>query len=226
MRPSLLEELLLIAYSDQGTLVTSVAAVDCGLAGAVLMELMLAGRLTLTKRAVTVVSDEPTGDPLLDEALTRIRTSRPAAPRKWVQVLRGGLQDRVLERLVARGVLRREKRRVLLIFPQTRYPSVTGAEPALETDARQRLRAMVTGEGPADPRTAALGALVQAVKLDRRVFPDLSHRERKHRLTAAVASGWPDRTIQQAIKDLQDELAIMAAVVASSAAVSSVTASS
>ncbi|HLU44261.1 MAG TPA: GPP34 family phosphoprotein, partial [Natronosporangium sp.] len=76
MRPSLLEELLLIAYSDQGTLVTSVAAVDCGLAGAVLMELMLAGRLTLTKRAVTVVSDEPTGDPLLDEALTRIRTSR------------------------------------------------------------------------------------------------------------------------------------------------------
>lgn len=220
MRPSLLEELLLIAYSDQGSLKASAGVVDYGLAGAVLMELMLAGRLTLTKRAVTVVSDEPTGDPLLDEALTRIRTSRRTSPRKWVLTLRHGLRKRVLERLVARGVLRREKRRVLLVLPQIRYPSATGMTPAPEIDARQRLRAIVAGTGPVDPRTAALGALVQATGLDREVFPDLPDRERKHRLATVVASGWPDQAVQQAIKDLQNELAIMAAAAASAAAIS------
>lgn len=215
METSLPEELLLIAYSDEGAMVASTEAVDCGLAGAVLMELMLADRLTLGKQVVTVTSGYPAGDPLLDDALARIRAaSRPRPPREWVKQLRDGLRERVLERLVARGVLRRERDRVLWIFPRTRYPSATGAEPAVETDARHRLRAMLDGSGPVDPRTAALGALVRAAGLDQEVFPELSGRERERRLAAAVATGWPDRAVQRAIKDLQDEVATMVATTA------------
>ena len=100
-----------------------------------------------------------------------------------------------MDQLVAEGVLRREKDRVLWVFPRTRYPARHGVEPPAETEARQRMRAAVTGTGPVEPRTAALCALVAATDLDRKVFarPGPQAGQERGSRRSARAPGRPPR---------------------------------
>jgi len=76
---------------------------DCissGLRGCVLIELALRGRIALEKtglrrrslgnRKVTCISDTPTGDSLLDEALKHIRDTKPLeTTQTWIDYLSG-----------------------------------------------------------------------------------------------------------------------------------------
>jgi hypothetical protein len=65
----------------------------------------------------------------------------------------------VVDRLVEQGVVRREKHKVLGIFPTTRLPAVDTGH---EADLRRRLvRVLQDGEQP-DAHTAALIALISA----------------------------------------------------------------
>ncbi|UQU64917.1 GPP34 family phosphoprotein [Couchioplanes caeruleus] len=89
---------------------------------------------------------------------------------------------RTLDRLVEAGVLTREENKVLRFFPRTRYPARDGVEPAEESATRQRLLAAVSGEGPVEPRTAALCALVTATGMDRKVFAGQDRKQVKARL--------------------------------------------
>jgi hypothetical protein len=103
---TLAELLLLIAYDDDGTRIGRSQAVDLGLGGAVLAELAIAGRITVSGRQVRVVDAAPTGDPLLDGALAGIAAERrPRKPADLVRTLSRGLRATVLHRLVDQGVL-------------------------------------------------------------------------------------------------------------------------
>src|SRR5690606_33063628 len=99
-------------------------SVDYGLAGALLMELMLADRVTVSDKRTAVTDPAPTGDPLADQALALIAGSRRGRkPKDWIGPISKGLRDRVLDRLVQAGLLRREQGKVLWVFPKTRFPS-------------------------------------------------------------------------------------------------------
>jgi uncharacterized membrane protein YgcG len=78
-----------------------------------------------------------------------------------------GLKDRLLEGLVARGVLERRERRILWIFPTRSFPL---ADAASDQQARDRVRAVVLDERAPDQRTAALIGLVRACNLIDEVF--------------------------------------------------------
>jgi hypothetical protein len=218
MTINLAEELLLLAYDDAGSPAISGQSVDCGLAGALLMELMLAGRVEVADRRVVVVDARPTGDPVVDEALTRIGAER-RKPQDWVNRLGKGLRDRLLHRMVEAGVLRREQDKVLWVFPRTRYPSAIGAQPAPETETRQRLHSAVNGDGPVDPRTAALCALVRAVRLEGTVFPGLPKKQVRDRLKTISDASWPADAVRKAIEAVEAAV-IASTVVVTTAAVS------
>jgi hypothetical protein len=214
---TLAELLLLIAYDDAGNRIGRSQAVDLGLAGAVLADLAIAGRVDVADRKVRVVDPTPTGHPVLDDALAGLAAERRLRrPSDQVRVLSRGLRDKVLERLVGDGVLRLEQDRVLWVFPRRRYPSTTGLEPVAETDARGRLRLAVDGAGPVDPRTAALCGLVKAVRLEKAVFPDRSRREVRRRLTAIADSDWASEAVRKAIAEV--EAAVAASIAATTAA--------
>lgn len=219
MKVSLAEELLLLAYDDDGSPGGMGANLDCGLAGALLLELALAQRVDVVGGKAAVVNPALTGDALLDTALGRIAShGRLDSPKGWISRLAKGVRPPVLDRLVHAGVLRRETDTVLWVFPRTRYPSARGAEPPVETDARQRLGAAVAGHGPVDPRTAALCALVGALGWERKVFPDLPRGQVKARLKEIRQGAWAAEAVKKAIDDVQ--AAVVAATVAASVAAS------
>jgi Golgi phosphoprotein 3 GPP34 len=213
---NLIEELALIGYADDGTPVTDGMHLDNGLGGALLLELALAEKIDVERDRVVVRDPAPAGHPLLDAALRRIAQDKPRKPKDWVAKFAKDTRGQVMAGLVEQGVVREEKGKVLLIFPRTRYPAAHGVEPAAETDARQRMRAAVAGDGPVEPRTAALCALIKATGLDRKVFADLDRRRVKARLTEISEGEWAATAVKKAIEQVQ--AAVMAAVTASTAA--------
>jgi Golgi phosphoprotein 3 GPP34 len=201
MDASLPEELLLIAYNDTtGRQQGGTTELGCGLAGAVLVELALAGRIGVVDGHVRAVDASPTGDPVVDEALVRIATAKKARkPAWWVGKLNRGIQKRLLDRLVERGVLRRQRHKMLGLFPVRRYPTLDAGQ---ESAARSRLQSVVAHGTQPDARTAALAALLDACGLARRTFPEMDRKQLKARMKELGEGQWTSDAVRTAIKSI------------------------
>jgi hypothetical protein len=214
---SLPEELLLLAYDEDGTPLTDGTHLDNGLGGAMLLELALAGRVDVEDKRVVVLDPRPTGNPLADDALARIAAEpKPRKPGHWVSKLAKQARPTILAKLVADGVLTVEKDKVLWVFPRTKYPSASGEPPAVEAAARERIHAAVLGSGAVEPRTAALCALVAATELDRKVFAGEDRKRVVARLKEIGEGAWAADAVRKTIEEIQ--AAVMVAVVASATA--------
>lgn len=222
MKVNLADQLLLLVHDESGTLRVSAEALSYGLAGGLLMELMLAQRVAVPEQRVVVTDPGPTGDPLVDQALGRISADRRGRkPKDWISPLSKGLREQTLDRLVQAGVLRRDRQKLLGIFPRTRYPSATGGEPVPAVEARQRLRAALDASGPIDPRTAALAALVRAVSAEALAVPERPKREVRAQLKVVVEASWPADAVRKAINEM--EAALAAAVTTATVAATTTT---
>jgi hypothetical protein len=206
---TLVEELLLLAYDDTTGRDRSGGYLELGLGGAVVLELTIAGRLEVADRRVRVLDGEPLGDPLLDDRLAAIAADKPRAPKAVVERTAKKLKPLVLDDLVQDGVLRHEQGKALGIFPLNRYlPN----DPATEADAKARLGAAVDAARADDARTAALAALVYAMKLERVVFPDRKAGPTRKALKAIADGSWAGDATRKAVEAAQ--AAVMAAVTA------------
>jgi golgi phosphoprotein 3 len=187
---SLAEELLLLALDEtKGTTRMNTAqALPYGLAGALLTDLAVMERISIWLDDVLVFDSSPTGDPLLDEALTIIaRENEILEVRHWVNALARDikrLRERVRDRLVARGILAHETTRVLRVFTRHRYPAV---DPTPARTLRGRLRtALLTDDEPED-RTLALISLAGTCRVLEPLFTAAEVREARQRARALTA---------------------------------------
>jgi hypothetical protein len=199
---SLAELVALLAHDADGTTRGTETNLDHGLGGAFLADLVLAARITVTGGHVMVINAAPTGHPLNDAVLRRIAQDRKARdPRDWVVRLTRDARSAVLDRLVRTGQLRREGGKILGVLPRDRYPTPDGRQSPTVTQALQRVRAAVTGPGPADPATAALCGLIDALGWGERCLPDLPLQQVNGRLAEIRRSVWA----ADVVKDLVDE---------------------
>ncbi len=193
---------MLLALDDEsGRIRGGRPDLDYALAGAVLLDLALDGRVTLDGKRVAPGDRGLTGHPILDDALGRIAGERRRAAKAWVPVLSRGLRRRLLERLVLTGTLATERVRVLWVLPAIRYhyPYPPGRLSGGAALAR-RVTAAVDGVGAPDPRTAALCGLVREAALERRLFPDRPRRRVRRRLDEIAPDHWAIAATRGAIK--------------------------
>jgi hypothetical protein len=166
---SLAEEIVLLSLDDEtGRPVgRGGMAPDLALAGALLMDLALAGRIDTDRDKVVVLGADPTWDEAADLILAEINApAAPADARGLIHVLSRAVarpREVLLERLIAKGILRRVEGKVLWVFADRRHPKADGGTAAAET--RARLRAMLLEEALPDPREALLLGLVRAAGL-------------------------------------------------------------
>jgi hypothetical protein len=162
------EELLLLMLDDRsGRLIDrSMPAGDYALIGAVLAELALAGRIDSDPQRLYVVNPAPTNDPVLDAALAQIAAApTPQDSRYWIETLAAGaatIREQLFARLVAHGVLRSEESRFLWVFPERRYPAVSGKE---EREVKARLLGVIFNDEIPEPRDALLIGIARAANL-------------------------------------------------------------
>jgi hypothetical protein len=216
--PRLAQELVLLGLDDAGRVAGRNPGFDFALAGAVLLDLALAGKIDVVDKRVVPLDRQRFGDAVLDEALDSIRQSRrQRRPKDWIPRLARGLRKRVLAQLVREGAVRIETVHLLRIFPSVRYPVI---DPPLVAGVRRRVDAAVRGGGQPDPRTAALCSLLASASLDRRLFPDLPRRELRRRLDEIAQGNWASAAVRQAVRDVQaaTAAAVTAAVAGGAAA--------
>jgi len=217
---------LLSLHDEKGSFQGSMHA--HAFAGAVIAELVLLGRLRITrgKRRQTfleVANSAPTGDPVLDGAVERIASARRRGQAAtWVGRLaaqrKPSLREGAALALVDRGLLVRTEGRVLGIFPRVRYPMTDGGP---EAALVERLRMALDDDAPVpeDPRSAIILALAHSAGILGHVFERSYLRSRKARLAMlAKLEGVPGAT-RKAIQAAQ--AAVMVATMAATVAATS-----
>jgi hypothetical protein len=201
----LAEDLLLLLFDDEkGKPVTGSTETDFALAGAVLLELVMAGRIDVTQKGRLVVRDPaPTGDPVLDDRLAILARKEGAKPANVIGKLSKHLRAALLDRLADKGILHAEKGRALGLFPVTRWPA---QDPRHEFELRTALDGVLcTGTEP-DQRTAALIALLHAVGAVPKVVTDsVDKKAMKRRAKQIAEPAWAADAVRRAVQAVQAE---------------------
>uniref|UniRef100_H2YFB8 Golgi phosphoprotein 3 n=1 Tax=Ciona savignyi TaxID=51511 RepID=H2YFB8_CIOSA len=203
MRLTLLEEILLLGLKDrEGYTSFWNDCISSGLRGCILVELALRGRIQLEKqqarrksllmRKIRSKNDAPTGDVILDEALTHIRKSgAEEGVQGWIDLLSGetwnplklhfqlrNVRERIAKNLVEKGVLSTGKQNFLL-FDLTTHPV---CDESVKARLIKRIQDAVLSKWPndvskMDRRTLALIYLAHASDVLENAFQPLSDED-------------------------------------------------
>ena len=173
------EDLYLIAHDQSGKPLIHQSSMALGLAGAVLLELAVSGRVTVADGRATV-SRPPAGEAPVSVADGDVRLV--------IKKAADGLYDRTRETLVASGVLVRVSRRRLGMLPYTRYQL---ADIASVVRASSGVRSAVEGWKPPDARCAALCGLVAVLRLEAELYLDQPANRLVGRLREIAAAAPP-----------------------------------
>ncbi|MFJ7269687.1 GPP34 family phosphoprotein [Streptomyces sp. NPDC099050] len=212
MRITLAEEVMLLSLDDESGSVKQRQSANWAVAGALLLELVLAERVRVSGKYFELVEAPPTGEELLDGRIESIRAWMGGRTRRrvseWLTKDQAKSVGQVVERLVGRGVVVEERRKALGVFPVRRYPETDGAA---ERELRARLASAVAEGAEPDERTASLVAVIHAAGLHGLAFPGIPRKEITAR-TAEIAEGhWAAESIRGAIRDMQLAMAAVTA---------------
>lgn len=222
----LVQDLMLLALdNEKGHVVSSAAAsLPYGLMGAVLMELVLQGKLDTERGKLVVINSSSTKDDFLDACLQEILSAqRPRTAQFWVRRLTSkfrGFQTAVLSNLVELGVLKQQKQRILGIFPVQRYPI---ASAIAKQTILNRVRMVVLHDAQLDARTTALISLIKACNLTHHLFVPEERREARRRIDAIAKGEQMGKAVSDTVISVQTAVnaGIIGAIVASTTSTSS-----
>lgn len=211
------EDLLLLLTDDAtGGLTRSGPQVDLALAGAVLIELTARDRVDVSGEGdpgrpgrIVVRDPSPTGDALLDDALTRLRDREGDKPKDVLRALAKRLRERLYGQLVERGILRAERGRILGLFPTHGWPAEDGRhEEALRAD----LQAVLLNGADPDERTGAVIALLHAIRAVRAGVDAREHsrsrRDVDRRAKQVAEDDWGSAAVRKAVDEMATAVAV------------------
>ncbi len=204
MAITLAEEIMLLSLDDESGSAKQRQAAGWAVSGGILLELVLAGRVSVTGKHLALVDTTPTGDALIDGRMALIESwMRGRAKRRvteWLTKDQPKVVAAALDSLCKRGVVVEEKHKALGVFPIRRYPEADGA---VERELRERLRTVVLDGAEPDTRTAGLIALIHSAKLHRLAFPDGDRKQVAARMKEVATGQWAAENVRAAIRDMQ-----------------------
>jgi hypothetical protein len=209
------EEFLLLVTSPEGKWLAASNTVPLALAGGLLAELALQGKVTVDHRdRIVVIDRSPPGDLVLAGALSTFAEKEGKKPKDILGTVAKGLGDRLYDRLARAGVVEVHKVRLL---PVRHFPL---RDPAVRQQTWDDVAAVLRGDRSPESRTGTLLGLTVASGALTRVFPPagfgLSRRDLENRARELAESDWATDAVGRAVRDAQ--AATMAAVIAAAAA--------
>ena len=205
----LAEELLVFLRNKQSGDLTPVPdkTLHYALAGAVLMDLALEGRIDTDIERLVMVDPTPLDDGILDPALALIaedaggRDTAHWIERLATREIAGRVRDGAVARLIERGILERDSGGVLsvtrLVRRARRYPVVDG-EGAVEVDAR--IMGILFADDIPHPRDAMLIAIVNACGIFDRVLSPEERADVADRIDLLASLDLIGRAVSDAIR--------------------------
>jgi len=203
VRLTLLEEVILVGLKDkEGYTSFWNDNISSGLRGAMLIELGFRGRIELDNagmrkrnilsRRVSLKSEVPCGDILLDEALRHVKDTEPQETcQSWIELLSGetwnplklryqirNVRERIAKNLVEKGVLTTEKQN-FVVFDMTTHPLLdqTQKQMVIKKIQDTLLTRWVNDPQRIDKRALALVYLAHASEVLEHAFASLSDED-------------------------------------------------
>jgi hypothetical protein len=207
----LAEDLLLLVTDDaSGRLTADGAQVAAGLGGANLLELTLLGKVDVSGEEdpgrpgrIIVRDPSPPGDEVLDAALRILVERQGRKPSAVIRPLGKNLRAVLYQRLVGRGVLRAQQRRVLGIFPTRTWPAQDSSRKA---EVRRLVTQALVDTAAPNERTAALIALLHALRCEHKVVDprpyQLSRRQLRARAAEIAQGNWASDAVRKSIDEM------------------------
>ena len=209
------EEVMLLLLNDSGGKFVDVPApsLDCALAGAVLMDLAMENRIDTDPQRLFVVDPTPLGDDLLDPTLARIVGSADTHDTAhWIRAVTDQADDihnRSLDRLIERGILRREEDRFMWVFKSRRYPIVDNST---VREVKLRLMGVLFSADIPDARDTLLISLSDVCGIFSSLLSNAELDAAAERIGQVRKLDLMGREVTNAIREIEASLAMPVAV--------------
>ncbi len=205
------EEIMLLLLDDKGGRFVDLPtlSLEYALAGSVLMDLAMAGRIDTDLERLFVIDPTPLDDELLDPTLAKIAQAGESHDTAyWIKQMVADaerIRERSLARLVERGILKREEDRFLWVLRTRRYPIV---DDTTVREVKLRIMGVILSDDIPDARDIVIISLADAC----RIFEDLlSARELKAaagRIDQVRKMDLIGREVAKAVSEIETSLAM------------------
>lgn len=215
---------MLLALNPQTGKIRSAAssALRYSLMGAVLLDLMLLGKLGIDNNHLMVTDASTIGDEFLDQCVNEVLMSpRSQTVKYWVKHWSRkyrGFQNVVLQNLVDLGVLVQQEQTLLWLFPVQRYFLT---DDSVQLAIIDQVRTAVLEDIGLDSRTAALISLMRVCRLTNALFTPEERPAVRSRIKAIVSGELVGKAVSETIASVQAAIAAVNASIAVSASNSS-----
>jgi hypothetical protein len=206
---TMLEEVVLLAVDEKsgGLRSTREFATAYALVGAVFFDLALARRIDTDTEAIQIVDKTPTGNATLDRVLCdmSMRTDLTTV-RQWVEEIfhrRDDLEGEALASLIAQGILRHEKSKLLWIIDVERFPLVNNKP---QQHVKLRLARTIVSDEIPETRDIMLVSLAEPCGLLQYVLSDNELAARRARIQLLCTMETISRKVSDAIVSLESSL--------------------
>ena len=206
----LAEEIMLLLLDDAGGKSVEVPppSFEGVMAGAVLMDLALEGRIDTDPERLFVIDGSPLGDDLLDTTLARIVQSAEMHDAcYWIKTIAGHaieIRDRSLTRLVERGILRRNEGRFMWVFRARRFAIV---DARTVQEAKHRIMGVLFSDQIPDARDIVLISLSSVGGMLESLLPSSDFKQATARIDQVRKLDLLGREVVRAVLEIESFLA-------------------
>lgn len=202
------EEIMLLALKDEEGTIASGAMYNYAVGGAIIAELLLSQRIAVDqskkKKLVSVINPEQLNDPLIDEWLINMSSSkRQKTLQDWVSRIAGtkDLKHRVAAQLCQRNILKMNEESILLLFTRRIYPEINPRPERLIIDRLKN--AIFTDTDDVDARTIVLLSLAKSANILPFIFGKKEIKQRKKRIEQIINGDLAGKATKEAIEAMQ-----------------------
>jgi hypothetical protein len=209
--------LMLCLHPEKGSLVNSGYGFIYGLAGAILLDLIIQEKVIISKNRIQVPVSRPDPDRIFNEVMQGIhKKGKPASFKTWVTNLgmRSGRYKKIIsETLNQAGYLRRKETSFLFLHFSSYH---IGKREHLNA-ILEELRLAVSGKNKPDEYQLALLSLLDASQGLKSVYPDrLQRKEARIKIRGMMRQDLRISPVIDAIRETQAAVAALTATTAAS----------
>lgn len=207
----LTEELTLLMLDEESGYLEMVPGWDfaCVMAGAVIADLTLEGRIDTDLETLHLINSTPTGDELLDPTLQEIAEAEDAqSTQYWIERSAGRSEDIVtvtLERLVEKGILDYQSGGFWTLARSVsrsgKYPGAAGKGGMDRREAKTRILDVVWNDDIPDPRDAILVSLMHTCEGLKLFLPEEDYLDRLQRIETLCKVDLVGRTVFATVRN-------------------------
>lgn len=224
MNLTLIDQLTLLALDDhKGDLIPDSTTFSYALAGALILELALEGRIDLSDEIVKVRDRSKTGDAILDQFLAMIYESKKERKvRSWIDRIgqkSEQIKKETIAKLIDQRILEKREEKILWVFNVDKYPT---QNPKPENQLRGRLYDIVINHHTPDLKEIMILNLVESCRLEREVFGKEHAKVFKKEMKRIKEDDQISSSVNKSIKEISEAINAMLVIMIATAVTTNV----